>query len=596
MHHHSLKRLLLSLAILAGSCTALADSVTERIAHVANTEWPSFGRGYDNQRFSPLQQINAGNVEKIKPVWTYQSGVKATYQATPIVVNGVMYVSLPFNHVVALDAKTGKQLWRYEHQRRKDRKLCCGPSNRGVAVGYGKVFIGTVDARLIALDEKTGEKIWDIDVIEGVKTATENIQNLNKNEELSKASSIGSTGVGIGMAPVLYEGKVLIGITGVAFGLHLDPNQDKPLAVVGMAGNYGLTGFLAAYEVESGKRAWKFDTVPPRGWEGAYTATTADGVALPRDIKNERAMAAKYPDAWRYGGGAAWSTPSIDPKLGLLYFGTGNPAPSMEDTSRPGDNLYTSSLVALDIKTGQLRWHYQQVPHDLWGYDVASTAVLLDFERDGKKIPAVAQASKLGWVYIHDRATGELLLKSEAFVPQKNLFQRATPGGTRINPGVIGGVNWSPMSVDQRHAMAYLAASHWPVIYTAHETPASGDQPALHYTSMEPAMDEPRWGVLVGMNLATGHMAWQYKTKEPLIGGVLATAGNLVFMGEGDGTLNAINATDGKPLWQYQFAAGVNAPPISYEIDGVQYVAVVAGGNHLYGYPQGDQLTVFALK
>lgn len=240
---------------------AKTDLTTESIKNPASGQWPSNGRDYSNQRFSPLKQINSSNVEKLALQWSYKSGVKATFQATPIVVNGVMFLSLPYDHVVALDAKTGKELWRYEHKLRPDRKLCCGPANRGVAVGYSKVFIGTVDASLIALDSKTGTVDWDIDVIKGNKTTTEVIDSIASSDPLSKANFAGSTGASIVMAPVLYEGKVLVGITGVGYGLHLESQKkDGELAVVGLAGKYGMPGFHAAYDVYNGERLWKFDT------------------------------------------------------------------------------------------------------------------------------------------------------------------------------------------------------------------------------------------------------------------------------------------------------------------------------------------------
>jgi glucose dehydrogenase len=586
--------LLLAFVVTAAAGELRADPATEAIKNPAASSWPSFGRGYDNQRFSPLKQIDSSNVQRLATAWTYRSGVKATFQATPVVVDRTMYLSLPYNHVVALDARTGKELWRYTHRLKPDRKLCCGPSNRGVAVANGKVFMGTVDGRLISLDQRSGEKLWDIDVLESSPTATESLAAIDASDPLAKARFVGSTGAGIAMAPVVYEGKVLIGITGVGFGLHLDASAENPLTVVGVAGNYGRSGFLAAYDVDTGQRLWKFDTVLAGAWEGSYRDRTPDGLPLPRDIPGEKAMAAKYPDAWKFGGGSAWSTPAIDPQRGLLYFGTGNPSPNMEDSSRPGDNLYTTSLVALEIATGKRRWHYQQVPHDIWGYDVASPAVLFDFERDGKRTPAVAQASKLGWLYIHDRETGELLLKSDAFVPQQNMFMRPSSEGTRISPGVIGGVNWSPMALDQTAGLAYVAAIHWPVIYRLHDKPAGEGKQGVRYTTMDPALDE-RWGVLAAIDLKTGRLRWQHRTREPLIGGALATAGNLVFVGEGSGEFDAFDAASGALLWQSKHDAGVNAPPITYAVDGVQYVAVVIGGNQLFGFSQGDQVAVFAL-
>ena len=582
-------------ALLAGCASTKPDMTTAAIASAENGEWPSFGRDYSNRRYSPLAQINRDNIEQLALAWRYDSGIAASFQATPIVVDGVMYLSLPYNDLVALDARSGKELWRYRHQRRADWKLCCGPANRGVAVGYGKVVMGTVDARLLALDVKTGKVLWDIDAVE-TAVATEKQESLNASDPNSKLRTVGGTGVGIAMAPIVYDGKVIIGITGVGYGLHIENAvEDAPLgAVIGVGGRYGRPGFLAAFDVASGKRIWQFDTIPAQGWEGGFVEKTADGVPLHRNIAAEKASLADYPQAARYGGGSAWSTPAIDPEVNLLYFGIGNPSPQMNDISRPGDNLYTVSLVALEADTGKLRWHYQQVPHDLWGYDLASPPVLFDLQRDGKTIPAVGQASKLGWFYVHDRLTGELLLKSEAFVPQHNLFAKATKAGTRVYPAILGGSNWSPTAVDEASQQVYVAGIHAPFIYTEHETTARDGKPAIHYVSSELA-DEPRWGLLSAIDLGSGRIRWQHKTEQPLIGGILATAGGLVFMGEGNGSFDAFDSASGKLLWQARADAGVNAPPISYEIDGIQYVAVAAGGNSIFGYKQGDSMLVYTL-
>ena len=387
-----------------------------------------------------------------------------------------------------------------------------------------------------------------------------------------------------------------MGITGVGYGLHLDaPRAGAPVgAVIGLEGRYGRPGFLAAYDVETGKRVWRFDTVPASGWEGRFAASTPDGVPLHRDLAKERAQAASRNDAWRYGGGSAWTSPTIDDARGLLFFGTGNPSPQLEDASRPGDNLYTVSLVALDAATGKLRWQYQQVPHDLWGYDVASPPFLFDLVRGGKKVPAVAQAGKVGWLYVHDRATGELLVRSEPLVPQRNLFALPTAEGTEICPAAFGGVNWSPAAVDPANGWAFVAGIHWPMRYTLHEAPAEGERPALRYTSMEPVMKE-RWGLLSAVDLATGKLRWQHRTPEPLIGGVLATAGGLVFFGEGDGHLDALDAASGRVLWRHRCPSGANAPPITYEVGGVQYVAIAAGGNPMFGFKAGQTVIAFAL-
>jgi len=576
-------------------CLVIGSAFADDQPNLASKEWPSFGGDFSNKRLSPLTQINQNNVKNLQLAWQFKSGVVASFQATPIVTNGVMYLALPFNHVVALDAKTGKELWRYQHVRRANWKMCCGPANRGVAVSDGKVFIGTVDARLIALDAKSGAKVWDIDVADDT-ALTESTSSLSKADAKSHQEAYGGTGVGLAMAPVVYHGKVIIGITGVGYGLHVDqPRLDAPLgAVIGVDGRYGRPGFLAAYDVNNGKRIWQFDTIPAQGWEGVFAEKTSDGVTLNRDVVAEKANMKNNQDAWRFGGGSAWSTPAIDNKTNTLFFGTGNPSPQMNDISRPGDNLYTVSLVALDTETGKLKWHYQQVPHDVWGYDLASPPVLFNYQHAGKSIPAVGQAGKTGWYYVNDRVTGKLLMKSDAFVPQKNLFAKATKEGAVLYPGILGGSNWGPTALDEANQISYVSAIHAPIMYTLVEEDGKDGLPPIRYASSEPTKD-PRWGVLSAINLGTGKMKWQGKTDQPLTGGLLATKGGLLFMGEGNGNFNAYSSNSGERLWQTKVDAGVNAPPISYEIDGVQYIAVAAGGNAIFGYAAGDNMMVYAL-
>lgn len=588
--------LALSLAATGGVSRAQVDDARLRRAGGDEPDWLTYGRDYGNRRFSPLAQITAANVKRLVPRWIYQSGVPATFQATPIVADGVIYLSLPFNHVVALDARSGRELWRYTHKRRSE-KMCCGPANRGVAVAYGKVFMGTVDARLVALDQKSGRLAWDTPLVAELDGVSERTEQLPSSDPLSRQHAAGSTGVAANMAPVVYRGKVIVGITGVGYGLHLDAERPGvPLgAVVGFAGQSQRAGFYAAFDAQSGRRVWQFDTTPASGWEGAFRTTTPDGAPLQRDVPREKAALGRYPDAWRRGGGSAWTTPAVDPESGTLYVGTGNPSPQMDDLTRPGDNLFTVSLLALDAETGALRWHYQIVPHDMWGYDVASPPVLFDALVDGKAVPAVGHAGKTGWFYALDRRTGKLLFRSEPFVPQHDLFKRPTPEGLEIAPGAAGGASWSPASYDPRTGLAYVAAVHMPTRYTVKEIPASGEKPAVRYTALEPA-DGPRWGTLTAIDTrARGRIRWQVKTEDPLVGGVLVTAGDLVFTGEGSGLLSAFHAATGERLWQFQCGAGVNAPPVTFEVDGRQHVAVAAGGNALFGFKQGEALVVFAL-
>ena len=596
MHRMFIVRAMLAYAVLA--LPAFAADITDQRLKASSSErgsWLSHGRDYSNQRFSPLTGIRADNVKHLVPKWIYQTGTAQTFQTTPLVADGVMYLSAPGAHVMAVDAKTGRERWRYEHKS-KAAKLCCGPANRGVALGYGKVFVASVDARLIALDQATGQVVWDQAMADTAGDPTEDKASLGKGDTALKGNVTGSTGVGAVAAPLVYDGKVIVGITGVGYGLHLD--SDRPGAplgtVVGVAGRYGRPGFLAAYDAATGKQIWQFDTTQ-EGWEGVFSAAAADGVTLPRNIAAEKAALPKFKDAWKFGGGSVWHSPAVDPALGLIYLGIGNPSPQAAGESRPGDNLYTVSLVALDVATGKVRWHYQQVPHDMWGYDVASPPSLFDVSINGKVIPAVGQASKLGWYFVHDRRDGKLLYKSEAFVPQENMFKAPAKEGVIIAPGVGGGANWSPASVDEKHGVVFVAAMHMPTRYHTQDLPASGEKPAITYYTFEPAKG-PTWGTLSAIDLAArGKILWQIKTNEPLVGGVLATAGGLVFSGEGNGDFSAFDAKSGARLWQFNCGAGVNAPPISYEIDGRQYVAVAAGGSQIWGFRQGGAVIVFGL-
>ncbi|MEQ1882639.1 MAG: hypothetical protein ABL878_16910, partial [Burkholderiales bacterium] len=257
-----------------------------------------------------------------------------------------------------------------------------------------------------------------------------------------------------------------VGITGVGDGLHLDSERPgAPVgAVIGIAGQSQRAGFYAAFDATNGKKIWQFDSTPASGWEGAFREATPDGAPLERNIANEKDNFEAHHDAWKRGGGSAWTTPAADTKRDLLYLGVGNPSPQMDDRTRPGDNLYPVSLVALDANTGVLKWYYQQVPHDMWGYDVASPPVLFDLPKGYDQIPVIGQAGKTGWFYVLDRRDGKLLYKSDAFVPQQNLFKRPTADGIVVAPGGGGGANWSPVSFDSRTGLAYVAAMHLPSV------------------------------------------------------------------------------------------------------------------------------------
>jgi PQQ-dependent dehydrogenase (methanol/ethanol family) len=561
-----------------------------------SANWLMNGRTYANLRFSPLKEIDVSNVKTLVPKWIFQTGKAATFQTTPLVADGVMFVSEPSSSVTALDAKTGKRIWHYEHKL-TSKKICCGPANRGVGLGYGKIFVATVDAHLVALDQPTGKVLWDIVLADVNEKSAEDKTSLGGVKDANIRTPSGQSGIGANSAPLVFDGKVFVGVTGVGYGLHLESDRpDAPLGtVVGLVGKYGSPGFLAAFDAETGKRVWQFDSTQP-GWEGDFVKTTAFGEPLPRDVAKEKSDEAKYKDAWRYGGGTIWHTPALDPELGLLYFGIGNPSPQSTGDGRPGDNLYTVSLVAVDVKTGKLRWYFQQVPHDLWGYDVASPPSLFDVTIDGKTIPAVGEASKIGWYFVNDRRDGKLLYKSQPFVPQENLFKAPTPEGVTISPGVGGGASWSPASIDTMSGVAYVAAMHLPTTFKTGVLPAAHGEPPIEYTTTEPSATALTFGTLTALDLRhDGKILWQAKTPQPLVGGVLATSGGLVFTGEGNGEFDAFDSKTGELVWHFNCGAGVNAPPITYAIDGKQYVAVAAGGSAIWAYPQGDAVVVFGL-
>jgi glucose dehydrogenase len=583
-------------AALTGARALVGGLLLATLGSAPAQDWPFHGGDPANRRYSSLAQIDTGNVATLVPAWRVETGIEASFQSTPIVVDGVMYVTTPFNDVLALDARDGRVLWRYERPR-PAAPTCCGPANRGAAVADGRVYMATIDAHLVALDQATGALLWDVPLLDEAVGETESLARAAGIPEWQGAVQTGSTGASANMAPQVAGDLVLVGITGAGYGLHVEVQADgKPVvSVAGFAGDgQGLRGYLVAVDAATGAERWRWYSVPAQGWEGGWVTTTGAGDPLHRDLAQERAALARHADSWRVGGASVWTTPAVDHERGLVYLGTGNPAPQMDDATRPGDNLYSVSLVALELATGRLRWHYQQVPHDRWGYDVASPPVLFQLTVDGRVRDVVGQASKTGWFFVHDRETGALLSRSQAFVPQENLFQPPTVDGVRITPSAFGACSWSPVALDPAAGRVYIAATHQPATYHARTLPPSPGSPWTSYTMVQPVAEES-WGLLTAIDLASGAIAWQTRTPQPLIGGVLATAGGLVFNGEGNGDFSAFAAASGERLWTWRADAGVNAPAITYRIDGVQYVAVAAGGNSLYGYPVGDDIIAFRL-
>ena len=588
-----------NLKICGSALIALALlSPTHARSAPSPNEWPMFGRDHTNQNFSPLDAIDTGNVARLRPAWIFQTGITGYFQAQPIMVDGVLYLSTTGNHMAAVDARSGKVLWTYTHKARTE-KIFGPPSNRGVAVFDGLVFQATMDGRLVALDAKTGKTVWDHEAVRPEEGETETASGLA--QSLGGKPVQGSSRLGFKMPPLVAEGLVIVGVTGAGYGLHVEDEAGglDGGSVVGIEGGYGRRGWLAAYDAKTGQERWRWYVTKQDGWEGGFVDKTPDGLPLHRDITAEKMAAEAHREAWRVGGGSLWMTPAYDPDLGLIYLGTGNPAPQNFGLSRPGDNLYTMSLVALDVRTGALRWYHQQVPHDEWGYDVASPPFLLDHPGPAGPVKAVASATKTGWVYVHDRVTGALLERSAPLITQKNLFQPPSPQGTVVSPGPLGAVSWPPTAYDARRGLAFAQVRHGAATYTVRTVPAAAGRPAIRYTETGEAKGEPSFSTLTAVDLAKGGaIAWSVRSGSRLSGGTLATAGGLVFSGEEDGHFDAHDAATGKILWRFQCGAGISGPAISYSLDGRQYVAVAAGGASFTkgaGFGTGDALVVFSL-
>jgi glucose dehydrogenase len=502
---------------------------------------------YAQTRYNLNKQINGDNVSKLRPAFTFQTEVLESMQTAPIVIDGVMYITTSYNHVYAIDAVTGKQFWHYKHKMGPVTTYCCGPNNRGVAIMGDRVFMGTLDAKLVALDAKTGKLIWDTQIAD---------------PELGYSET---------MAPVAVNGRVLIGTNG---------------------GEYGIRGFVKSYDAKDGKLQWTFHTIPEKGHEGVWAVNDSTGRNMLRDIKAEKEQLAKQGgDFYKTLGGGVWMAPAVDLETNSIFFVVGNPSPDLYGTERPGDNLYTDSIVSLDLNTGKYKWHHQYIAHDVWDLDAVSPVILTEAKgKDGKMTKVAIHAGKTGHVYVHDRATGN----SDAMVPQDGLWTLPTKEGAKMMLGANGGVEWSPMAFNPETRLAYAANLLQPMTYHVEPSKYPGGKLWLG-GAFKTIPSEKQSGRLSAVNIDTGKVAWKFETDEPLIGGVLATAGGLVFNGEANGLFRAFDAKNGKKLWEYQTGAGVNAPAVSYAVGGKQYIAVASGGNNQIDAKRGNSVVVFAL-
>ena len=564
----------LGLVLLLASGSALHAQQSAPVAPPAGA-WPKVGGNLFSQNYSPLTQINRQNVAGLKAVWRARldgSGVGAKYsgEAQPVVYQGVVYIVTGADDVFATSVKTGEVIWKYHADLDQTiTTVCCGWTSRGLALGEGKVFVGQLDGRLVALDQKSGKTAWSIQA--------ERWQE----------------GLTITAAPLYYDGMIIVGFAG---------------------GENGTRGRVKAYDAKDGHLIWTFYTIPGPGEPGHET--------WPQDN-----------DAWKHGGATVWQTPAVDPDLGLIYFTTGNPGPDFNGRIRPGNNLYSVSMLAVEAKTGKYRWHFQQVHHDIWDYDSPNPVILFDVTINGRVRKAAAEASKTGWVYILDRVTGKPLIgidekpvvqeprqltsptqpfpRGDAFVPhemeiapedfplvnQGRIFTPFWTDGVVAKPSPRGGANWPPSSYDPTTNYFYVCGSDSANLFKGGDEnqamPREGERFLGGAFGGSPI---PGTGIFAALDMKTNRLVWRQAWKDSCYSGSVTTAGGLVFVGRNDGRLTAMDSSNGKRLWEFQTGAGVNAPASVFEYEGDQYVVAYSAGNQFGGSPRGDSLWLFSLK
>jgi alcohol dehydrogenase (cytochrome c) len=525
-------------ALLLGSTRSGAQTVTyDEILHSASTpqDWLTYGGNYASQRFSELKQINKENVKSLRLAWVYQLRRQGVFESSPIVVNGMMYVTEPPTTVTALDVRTGRPVWRWSANLPKNL-LTIGlfPTNRGVAILGDTIYVATIDAHLVALDAKTGSARWTVEV--------------GNNKEA----------VAITQAPLAINGKIIVGMGG---------------------GEGGLRGYIDAYDAKDGKRLWRLYTIPTAGEPGVETW---EG------------------DSYKYGGATTWNTGAYDPELNTLYWGTGNPAPDWNGDARKGDNLYSCSLLAIDADTGKLKWYFQFTPHETHDWDASEPPILFDALVSGKKRKIVAQADRNAFYYVLDRETGEFLAGAP-YAKQtwaKGLDAKGRPielpnidpstQGTLIYPSITGSVNWtsssySPLTglvyVDTREQGAYYFKGHPEM--DPHNPLDIGGGGGQRLVGGDEAYSSVK-----ALESTTGKIKWQFKMVGDSWTGTLATAGGLVFCADSQGNFFALDAETGKPEWNIQLGSSLRANPITYAVDGKQYVVGEAGNSiFVFGLP-----------
>jgi len=526
----------LLLILAAGSLPAQVSFDRILNANKEPQNWLTYSGTVMSQRHSLLSQITPANVKNLELQWVFQSRSLEKYEATSIVADGILYTVQAPNDVVALDAATGRVYWTYSYTPGKDARPCCGRVNRGVAILGDTLFMGTIDAHLVAIDARTGKPIW--------------------NTEVAKDAS----GYALTHAPLVVKDKVIVGTAG---------------------GEFGIRGFIAAYDTKTGKEVWRFHNIPEPGEPGHETWAG---------------------DSWKTGGGSVWVTGSYDSDLNLTYWGIGNPGPDWNGDNRKGDNLYTDSVVALDADTGKLKWHFQFSPHDEFDYDSVQIPVLVDMEWQGRPRKVMLWANRNGYFYVLDRTNGQFLLGKpfvkvtwatgldEAGRPMRAPAAATSSDGVLIYPGNQGGTNWYNSSYSPRTGLFYIPS--WVEYNTVYfKTPAEynegrnfgGGVLRANVGQRRPTLtrleENEGYGAVRAVDPKTGQMKWEFKMSDVTDAGVLTTASDVLFTGGREGYFFAMNARTGELLWKATVGGQVQSGPMTYSVDGRQYVAVAAGSS-----------------
>jgi alcohol dehydrogenase (cytochrome c) len=534
-------RLALPVLTLAASYRLQAQVPYDRILHAAAEprNWLTYNGAYNSQRYSTLDQVTPANVAHLESKWVLQDQVFGAWESNPLVVDGIMYLTERPNDVMAVDAKTGRVFWLYRYTPAPDARVCCGANNRGVAILGDTLFMGTLDAHLIAIDAKNGQPLWNIAVAD-VKLA-----------------------YSITLAPLVVKEKVIVGVGG---------------------GEFGIRGFIAAYDAKTGKQAWRFNTVPGPGEPGHETWDEDD---------------------WNHGGASVWVTGSYDPALNLTYWGVGNPGPDWNPGQRPGDNLYSDSVVALDADTGKLKWHFQFTPNDGYDYDSVQIPVLADMDWKGVPSKLMLWANRNGYFYVLDRVTGKFLFGTpfvkvnwaSGLDEKGRPIQTPQPAGAPTWPGNQGGTNWYPPSFSPRTGLFYFSAwENYATVYRREQSvyQAGRNFSGGSFTVLAPVPGAPtigigrrgpinNWtdevgnGAVMAMDPQTGKVRWKVAQFDVTDGGMLTTASDLLFTGGREGYFHALDARTGQLLWKASLGGQIVMAPITYQVDGKQYVSVISG-------------------